>query len=56
MDEQKIAEVRENEALRARLRDLETENKRLRIELDWMREKLSEVEAKLRSDHSAEAS
>ena len=40
----------ENEILQARITVLEAENKRLRVELDWVREKFLETETMLWSD------
>ena len=45
----------ENEILQARLKVLEAENKRLRAELDWVREKFLEVETMLWRDGSEAA-
>ena len=41
------AELRQNQNLKAHLQTLEAENKRLRVELDWMRDKLLEAETTL---------
>jgi hypothetical protein len=42
----------ENEILQARIKVLEAENKRLRVELDWVREKFLETETMLWSDRT----
>src|SRR3712207_866811 len=42
----------ENEILQARIKVLEAENRRLRVELDWVREKFLETETMLWSDGS----
>jgi cell shape-determining protein MreC len=47
MDELVKLGVPESKILQARLTVLEAENKRLRVELDWMREKFLEAETKL---------
>ena len=46
----------ENEILQARIKVLEADNKRLRVELDWVREKFLEVETMLWWDQTATAS
>ena len=43
----KLEEDRQHKILQARLQDLEAENKRLRVELDWIREKFLDAETKL---------
>jgi hypothetical protein len=55
MDGLEKIDVRQNEILWVRLRSLEAENKRLRVELDWMREKFLEAETMLWWDQTATA-
>ena len=47
MDELAKADIPQNQILQVRLHTLEAENKRLRVELDWMREKFLEAETQL---------
>ena len=47
MTDLEMTDIRPNEILQVRLQTLEAENKRLRAELDWMREKFLEAESKL---------
>jgi regulator of replication initiation timing len=56
MDELEKVDIQQNHILQVRLQTLETENKRLRVELDWMREKLLEAETKLWFDQPITAS